>query len=147
MMDWDEEYVEELGECGGRAGNVIYRISRDIERGNIHYFIGMPEPMKKDSPKIIKIRKFNDETKELLGVCRISVDRPEYIEGYNENMRLEEDVKEEFIQILKEYRLHHHTEWTNWDYFFDTLNHDSKVFNWGVKYEVQPMPDYTKLPL
>ena len=143
-MDWNEEYIEELGEMGGE---IIDRIAPDIEREDIHYFIGMMTPANKDVPKIIKIRKFNYQTKELLGVCRISVDRPEYIEGYNENMRLEEDVKEEFIQILKEYRLHHHTEWTNWDYFFDTLNHDSKVFNWGVKYEVQPMPDYTKLPL
>ena len=146
MMDWDEEYVEELGECGGRAGNVIYRISRDIERGNIHYFIGMPEPMKKDSPKIIKIRKFNDETKELLGVCRISVDRPEYIEGYNENMRLEEDVKEEFIEILKEKHFVL-TNLTIWEYIFDSWNHESRVLEWGEYYDVQPMPDYSKLPL
>ena len=142
-MDWNEEYIEELGEMGGE---IIDRIAPDIEREDIHYFIGMMTPANKDVPKIIKIRKFNYQTKELLGVCRISVDRPEYIEGYNENMRLEEDVKEEFIEILKEKHFVL-TNLTIWEYIFDSWNHESRVLEWGEYYDVQPMPDYSKLPL
>ena len=102
-----------------------------------------------------KVIKFDDKVANVFGygmplqLCRISMENPNYITGFDETFKLNEIQKIKLVKVLSSY--YGPSGKTTWEYIFHVLNH-----NVHQCYEIDPaphipvfvptdMPDYLKL--
>ena len=95
----------------------------------------------KGQPKndvFFKVYRINDDKIE--GVCRISINDPHYITGYDENIKLSED---ELLKVIKGLSEDNYIGWRmllyQTNYYLDAI--DSKI-QYDLNYS---MPDYNEL--
>lgn len=114
-------------------------------------------PLENPSPeghyfKVVRVDMSNEEEyfdeRDIISWCRISMERPEYITGYDENMTLTNDEIDRMIEKFEERYLDYFTEnfESNWHRLVDLYDNDFSVSKANSTIDLElPMPDYTKL--
>ncbi len=88
----------------------------------------------------IKLRKIDVDKGVIIGVCRLSIFKPEYIVGYNENMILTDNEIDMLIDSL------YQDDMYNWKKMIHRFNYMYSMYN--VHYHIPnnlKIPDYNKL--
>lgn len=92
----------------------------------------------------IKVSILENNTDHVIGVCRLSMYHPKYINGYNENFILNESQINDLIHLLNdEMSVFHYTMWQT---IINIYNNDLMMNN--LSYRIPKnlkMPDYTQL--
>ena len=112
---------------------IIYFNDHLLIRGDIFY---KGHPFGQSFFKVYRLKE-----NSIIGICRISMISPEYIDGYDSNMILTNDEIDEIINMFKD------NEYNMWKYLIEQSNILFKSLN--IKYQFNsidyPMPDYNLL--
>lgn len=95
-----------------------------------------------------KILRFEDDEEYLgegkvIDLCRISMQEPKYIVGFDETFKLDELQKESLITNLS--KKMGNSNVTLWEYMFETMNDGRDYTKEFPELEPFKMPDYSKL--
>ncbi len=149
LTDTEKRYCEELGEYESLEDNALYEIEHGI------YIVGIPLRVKSREGFYFKVMKVDMsdpeawfEDREIISWCRISMEKPEYITGYDECMTLtDEQIDKMIAEFHKEFPATDYFEARSyWSDMVRMYANDFEVCHADVHIEVDlPMPDYTLL--
>ena len=149
LTQYEKMHCEELDEHHSIETDSIFYLEDGL------YVVTVP--LENPSPeghyfKVVRVDMSNEEEYfdecDIISWCRISMERPEYITGYNDNMTLTDDEIDRMIEKFKEGHLDYFTEnfESNWHRLVDLYDNDFSVSSANSTIDPElPMPDYTKL--
>lgn len=141
-----------------KINNELYHGIKELNAGDSCYFLmkldnhsilGYPDALNENLIPFFQIRKF-DNNGNIVGICRLSLYKPEYIVGYDENIILTNEEKEKIINFFKtkkESIIDKYNNLTGWQYSIRRINGEYEAGGWYNKMisESLPMPDYNLL--